>query len=130
MDFDLSYRLEKPRLTAYRYKLAKFVGSDSENNTVRYRLAFQPITKRYRLSADTFSNEYEQLDSALNGIGAIAGWQVLQPGALTDTPVKDIRVKVRLKLSTAQLPKPFQINALTKGNWQLDSDWQRLHIHR
>ncbi|HRL33454.1 MAG TPA: DUF4390 domain-containing protein, partial [Neisseria sp.] len=28
----------------------------------------------------------------------------------------------------AQLPKPFQINALTSKSWQLDSGWKTLTI--
>jgi hypothetical protein len=32
---------------------------------------------------------------------------------------------VRLRLDTTQLPKPFQISALTSRDWSLQSDWVR-----
>lgn len=129
LDFDLHYRLEKPRLTSYRYRLANWIGG-SDQTTVSYRLSFHPLTNRYRVSVGTFSHEYETLEAALKSVGAIANWQVLDPGALSDTDTKHIRVKIRLHLSTAQLPKPFQINAIHAGNWQLDSGWKRLDIRR
>ena len=32
---------------------------------------------------------------------------------------------VRLRLDTAQLPKPFQLTTLTSRDWNLQSDWVR-----
>ena len=32
---------------------------------------------------------------------------------------------IRLRLDVNQLPKPFQVNALTSREWQLASDWRR-----
>jgi len=32
---------------------------------------------------------------------------------------------VRMKLDVNQLPKPFQVSALTSHEWQLASDWDR-----
>jgi hypothetical protein len=32
---------------------------------------------------------------------------------------------VRMRLDTTQLPKPFQINAITNRDWTLESDWKR-----
>ncbi|MGN7070061.1 DUF4390 domain-containing protein, partial [Neisseria sp. P0001.S004] len=35
-----------------------------------------------------------------------------------------------LLLTTAKLPKPFQINALTSKNWHLDSGWKSLSVEQ
>ena len=35
------------------------------------------------------------------------------------------QASVRLRLDTAQLPKPFQLNAIASRDWSLSSDWQR-----
>lgn len=126
LDFTLAYQLEKPTMASYRNKIANWV---SNNNTVNYRLSFHPITGHYRISVGTFSTEYNNLDTALRGIGAIINWRVLNENTLSETHPKDVRASVRLNLSTSKLPKPFQINALTSSNWSLDSGWQHLDIH-
>jgi len=33
-------------------------------------------------------------------------------------------VGLRMRLDVAQLPKPFQINALNNSDWRLSSDWK------
>ena len=93
-------------------------------------LSFHPLTNRYRITVGTFSTEYGSLETALRGIGAIANWRVLPKGTLDDTDWREIKAEVRLSLSTNQLPKPFQINALTAKNWQLDSGWKPLAVSK
>ena len=122
----LSYQLSAPTAAAYRFKLGQIVGSSDSN--VQYRLSYHPLTGRYRVTVGTFSTEYNTLDTALRGIGAIANWKVLPEGALGGTGAQSVRAEIRLMLSTAQLPKPFQINALTSKSWQLDSGWKTLTI--
>jgi hypothetical protein len=34
----------------------------------------------------------------------------------------------RMRLDTAQLPKPFQVSALTDREWTLTSDWVRITV--
>lgn len=125
LTFTLSYQLSAPTLAAYRFKFAQLVNTD---NTLTYKLSYHPLTNRYRLSVGTFSTEYNSLKTALRGLGAVANWRVLDKGTLENTPAKNIRAEIRLSLSTAQLPKPFQINALTSKSWQLDSNWKPLTI--
>ena len=126
LDFTLTYQLEKPTVASYRHKIVNWVSSD---DTVNYRLSYHPITGRYRISVGTFSTEYNKLDTALRGVGAIANWHVLSENTLSNTNVQDVRASVRLNLSTTKLPKPFQINALTSSDWSLDSGWKRLTIN-
>ena len=126
LTFTLSYQLSAPTAAAYRFKLGQIVGSSDSN--VQYRLSYHPLAGRYRVTVGTFSTEYNTLDTALRGIGAIANWKVLPEGALGGTGAQSVRAEIRLMLSTAQLPKPFQINALTSKSWQLDSGWKTLTI--
>ena len=102
----------------------------NSDNTIHYKLSFHPLTNRYRITVGTFSTEYGSLETALRGIGAIANWRVLPKGTLDDTDWREIKAEVRLSLSTNQLPKPFQINALTAKNWQLDSGWKPLAVSK
>lgn len=127
LHFTLSYQLSSPTLAAYRFKLGQIVGSD---NTVNYRLSYHPLTNRYRISVGTFSTEYNSLNTALRGIGAISNWQVLSEGALKGESPGNVKAETRLMLSTGQLPRPFQINALTSQSWRLDSGWQSLNISK
>ena len=125
LNFTLSYQLSAPTLPAYRFRLSQIVGG---SNSVQYKLSYHPLTNRYRVTVGTFSTEYNSLDTALRGIGAIANWRVLDSGALSGVGAADTKAEIRLLLSTSQLPKPFQINALTSRSWQLDSGWKALSV--
>ena len=125
LDFVLSYRLERPTLAAYRFKINQLTSTES---TVNYRLSYHPLTGRYRVSVGTFSSEYNSLNVALKAVGAIANWQVLNRGALDNITPSEVKAQIRLNLTTAKLPKPFQINALNSSSWDLDSGWRDLNI--
>lgn len=123
--FDLNYQLTAPMLAAYRHRFSTLVGSDSQ---IGYKLSYHPLTNRYRVSMGTFSTEYNNLDTALRALGGAANWRVLGSGTLSGSD--GVQADVRLNLSISKLPKPFQINALTSKNWQLDSGWKALSITR
>lgn len=127
LNFDLNYQLTAPTLASYRNRIDNLINGD---NLIQYKLAFHPLTNRYRVSmGSTFSTEYNTLETALKAIGAVANWRVLSKGMLNNTTAEMVRADVRLSLSISQLPKPFQINALTSHHWQLDSGWQRVTIN-
>lgn len=127
LNFDLNYQLNAPTLASYRYRINNLIGGD---NLIQFKLTYHPLTGRYRVSmGPTFSTEYNSLDTALKAIGAVANWRVLNKGALSGATTKEVRADVRLSLSISQLPKPFQINALTSHSWQLDSGWHHLIIN-
>lgn len=127
LNFDLNYQLTSPTLASYRTRINNLIGGD---NLIQYKLTFHPLTGRYRVSmGTTFSTEYNSLDTALKAIGAVANWRVLNKGILSGVSVKEVRADVRLSLSISQLPKPFQINALTSHSWQLDSGWHHMVIN-
>ena len=125
LNFDLSYQLNAPSLASYRFRIGQLVSTD---NQITYKLSYHPINNRYRVTVGTFSTEYNGLDTALRGIGAIANWTVLNQGALSNNTPNTVRADIRLTLSTKQLPKPFQINALNSKIWNLDSGWKPLKI--
>lgn len=125
LNFTLSWQLTAPVLPSYRFKFDQLLNDDS---TLHYKLSFHPLTNRYRVNVGTFSTEYDTLDAALRATGAVANWRVLSRGALSGVSAKDTKAEIRLLLSTAKLPKPFQINALTSQNWHLDSGWKSLNI--
>ncbi len=49
-------------------------------------------------------------------------WVVADKNALK--PGETYHVAVRMALDLAQLPKPFQVNALNNSDWRLSSEWK------
>lgn len=96
-------------------------------NTVSYRLSYNALTRQYRLSTGgAFYQNLATLEEAQRAIARIRGRSVIDKSAL----FKGARYEaaVRLRLDTTQLPKPFQISALTSRDWNLQSDWLRWSI--
>ena len=125
LHFNLRWQLSAPSMSSYKFKFDQLLNNDS---TIQYKLSFHPLTNRYRVTVGTFSTEYDTLETALRAVGAVANWKVLSKGALSDVAAKDTKAEIRLLLTTAKLPKPFQINALTSKNWHLDSGWKSLSV--
>jgi hypothetical protein len=94
-----------------------------------YRLAFQPLTRRWRLNvsqepisgsglAGSISQNFEKLSDALDVIRRQSGWKI------ADMPDQDTGVRqyigYRFWLDIAQLPRPFQIAAGNQAEWSLN----------
>jgi hypothetical protein len=94
------------------------------SNTLSYRLSYNALTRQYRLSSGgAFYQNLPTLEEAQRLISRVRGRSVIDKSAL----FKGVRYEaaVRLRLDTTQLPKPFQISALTSRDWSLQSDWVR-----
>lgn len=94
--------------------------------SLTYRLTYSPLTRQYRLAQGTLALPVDTLSEALGALRRIRGWRVGARGALQ--PDNDYRAQVRMRLDTSQLPKPFQINALTSRDWALASDWREVAV--
>ena len=94
------------------------------NNQQQYRLAYNALTRQYRLSTGgAFFQNLSSLDEVERLISRVRGRKVVDRAAVFKGQRYD--VAVRLRLDTTQLPKPFQISALTSRDWNLASDWVR-----
>jgi hypothetical protein len=93
-----------------------------------YRLAFQPLTRRWRLnvsserisgagSAGSISQHFETLNQALGVIRKQSAWKVADLG--TRAIEKDHYLSYVFKLDVSQLPRPFQIAAGNQADWNL-----------
>ena len=59
-------------------------------------------------------------------LGQIRGWPVIERDRLQ---VGEAYVaSLRMRLDTTQLPKPFQISALTEREWSVTSVWRRINV--
>ena len=94
--------------------------------TLAYRLSYSPLTRQYRLSRGALGQPFDTLDEALATVRTVRGWKVAarRPSDLHD----HLQARVRLRLDTTMLPKPFQVDSLTNHDWALASDWQPVTI--
>ena len=91
-------------------------------NMLTYRLSYNALTRQYRLSTGgAFYQNFPTLEEAQRAISRVKGRKVVEKTSLFKGYRYD--ASVRLKLDTAQLPKPFQISALTSRDWNLQSEW-------
>jgi hypothetical protein len=95
-------------------------------STLTYRLSFSPLTRQYRLARGGLSQPFDSLEEALNLLKSVRQWKVIEPGVLV--PRDPYEAQVRMRLDVAQLPKPFQVNAITSREWNLASDWHELAV--
>lgn len=94
------------------------------DRAMTYRLTYSPLTRQYRLARGTLAQPFDTLAEALATIKRVRGWKVIDKGVIrSDEEARDYRAQLRLRLDTSQLPKPFQVNALTNSDWTLTSDW-------
>lgn len=97
------------------------------NRVLTYRLTYSPLTRQYRVARGTLAQPFDTLTEALATIKGVHGWKVIDQGVIgADDDIKDLRAHLRLRLDVSQLPKPFQVNALTDGDWTLTSGWHSL----
>ena len=87
------------------------------------RLSYQPLTQQYRIASDGFTFSAKTMPEALQAVGSIGGWRVIEGSQLD--PSKSYTASMRMSLDLSKLPKPFQVNALNNRDWNVSSDWLR-----
>lgn len=92
------------------------------------RLAYQPLTRRWRLTVTSgaakgsglglsLNQNFDTLSQALATIKRVSRWKIADATEL-DTSLK-YRVEYRFKLDLSQLPLPFQIGTLGQADWDV-----------
>ena len=88
-----------------------------------YRLSYHPLTSQYRLVIGSYQIQFPTLSEAVRAMSLIRGWRVMEVADLKAGATYE--AQLRLRLDTTQLPKPFQITALTNRDWNLQTEWKR-----
>jgi len=96
------------------------------NQSQTYRLAYHPITRRYRLSRAGYPQEFVAVEDAIASLSRIRGWSVLQGVSLEPDQTYD--AALRMRLDSSRLPGPLQIDVLTNQDWNLDAPWKRFKV--
>jgi hypothetical protein len=117
--FVLDWRMTSPRWYWRDQRLAQ--------GQLYWRISHNPLTQQWRVSSGNspnisegrFAQTFNSLDEALNNLRQIRRDSLVKSNELQAN--QKYEVAVRLRLDTTQLPKPFQINAITNSDWALDS---------
>jgi len=93
-----------------------------------YRLAYQPLTRRWRLTIASeaivasalggrLSQQFDSLSDALSAIRRNLNWKVADVSDIDP----DVRytLNYQFRIDTSQLPRPFQITAGGQNEWNL-----------
>lgn len=101
------------------------------------RLAYQPLTRRWRLSQGgeaggpgrvALAQSYDSLPEALAAIERISQWKIAEPG---DVDGSSHVLQFRFRLDLGALPRPFQIGMAGQREWQISLERsQRLRLDR
>jgi len=94
------------------------------------RLAYQPLTRRWRVNATgvaggdssqglALSQNYETLAEALATVKQVSRWKVGELGE--SEPLSKYRVEFRFRLDLGQLPRPFQIGTIGQSEWDIQT---------
>ena len=103
------------------------------------RLAFQPLTRRWRVNIvsgiinnsaglrATLSQNYDTLAEALAAVQRLSRWRIADGAELDPDVVHKLEFSFRLDLS--QLPRPFQIGVVGQKDWTIAvRDTERIQI--
>ena len=88
-----------------------------------YKISYTPLLRQYRLSVGNVYQNFTRFEEVTRVLSRLRGWHVADKGALRKEQV--YQAGLRMRLDTAQLPKPFQVNAIASRDWTLASDWHR-----
>lgn len=94
-----------------------------------YRLAYQPLTRRWRVSVSSAAGagvglqyalhqNHDSLTQALGSITRLSNWPLAEAAQLVAGEAH--WVDFRFKLDMALLPRPFQLGSNARSDWNLD----------
>ena len=92
------------------------------------RLSYQPLTRRWRLYdgsqpfegqglALALTHTYENLSEALSAMQRLVRWRIAKVSDLPSTG--EALLELRFRIDTSQFPRPLQIGALGRADWNL-----------
>lgn len=87
----------------------------------KMRIYYHLLLRRYVIESGYRTQTAPSLAEALALLGRVEEWPVLERGTLKAGATYDARL--RLRLDTAQLPKPLSIGAVTGDKWELATPW-------
>ena len=98
------------------------------------RLAYQPLTRRWRLNVlpgaisvtglrASFSQNYDSMADAISSIQRLSHWRIAD-AAEVEVDARH-KVEFRFRLDLSQLPRPFQIGVAGQKDWTIAVETNR-----
>ncbi len=88
-----------------------------------WRLAWQPLTRQYRVSTGGLNQSYASLDEALSFLRNVSAWHIADTREIEDEGRYYLEFSFRLDVS--QLPRPMQIGLSSVPGFSLGIDQKR-----
>ena len=95
---------------------------DTASRQTQWRLSYHALSRQYRLSSGALHQYFATLQEALEVMRRLRNWLVLERSV--QLRGSQYEVAVRMRLDTAQLPRPLQVSALTSRELRLESSWR------
>ena len=90
----------------------------------QWRLSYHALSRQYRLTTGALHQNFTQLEEALDVMRRLRNWLVLERSVRLSG--SSYEAAVRMRLDTAQLPRPLQVSALTNRELRLESPWKAI----
>lgn len=116
LHFLTEYEIYRPRLL--------WLDEQTVEGQLEWRLSYHALTRQYHLSSARGSESFATLDEAISQMTSLRDWKVATVGQFLRE--KEYVVRVRMRLDSGRLPKPFQMTALTDSDWNPQSAWKGL----
>ncbi len=81
------------------------------------RLAYQPLTRRWRLNIGSLPQYFSDLKSAIRQIQTINQWRIAEISDIDAGATYELQW--HFQLDTSQLPRPFQIGLIGQSDWDV-----------
>jgi hypothetical protein len=114
--FAIEFELVRPRWYWLDEKTA--------NARIDVRFSYNPLLRQYRLSTGSLQRNFSSFADAMSNLSRLRSWLVMDRDRLP--PETAFVASLRIRLDTTQLPRPFQISALTDRDLNLTSSWKRI----
>jgi Domain of unknown function (DUF4390) len=113
--FVVEFELSRPRWYWFDEKPVQF--------SQTYKISYTPLLRQYRLSVGNVYQNFTRFEEVTRVLSRLRGLQIADRNAISKDGT--YQAAIRMRLDTAQLPKPFQLNAIASRDWTLASDWHR-----
>lgn len=92
------------------------------NQQQTWKIVYNALTRQWRVGSGDLSLPESSLNDAMAPIRSIRGWAVSEASVFDFDASYEGRIRVRLDSSL--LARPFQVNALNSAAWSLSTPWK------
>ncbi|HEY7985890.1 MAG TPA: DUF4390 domain-containing protein [Methylophilaceae bacterium] len=115
----LNFLVEFVLMEPNKYWLDQEIASAS----LSMRLSYHALSRQYLLTTGTRQSTYATLQEALEELGKVRNWTVMEKTAIKkEAPYYAM---LRMRLDQNKLPKPLQVSVIGSENWNLVSERHR-----